>query len=101
VRVTWGCDKGGLRLGWGWAESGLRADRLKINFNDRQVKLSVKKFWGMSAWTEQLKQGNCWKWLKMAENAENGWKCWKVAYYFKKIIKLTYPPPFSAFVSNF
>jgi hypothetical protein len=33
-----------------------------------------------SAWTEQLKQGNCWKWLKMlkmAENAENGWKCWK------------------------
>jgi hypothetical protein len=39
----------------------------------------------------------CWKvayYLKknyhMAENAENGWKCWKVAYYFKKIIKLTY-----------
>ena len=37
----------------------------------------------------------------MGENAENGWKCWKVAYYFKKIIKLTYLPAFSAFVSNF
>jgi hypothetical protein len=33
--------------------------------------------------------------------AENGVKCYKVAYYFKKIIKLTYLPAFSAFVSNF
>jgi hypothetical protein len=39
--------------------------------------------------------------LKMAENAENGRNCWKIAYYFKKIIKLTYLPAFSAFVSNF
>jgi hypothetical protein len=40
----------------------------------------------------------------MAENAENGWKCWNVAYDFKKmggIIKLAYLPAFSAFVSNF
>jgi len=47
--------------------------RTHRTFNDRQVKLSVRKFLGRSAWTEQLKQGNCWKWLKMAENAENGW----------------------------
>jgi hypothetical protein len=94
VKVTWGWDKGGLRVGWGWAESGLRADCFKINFNDRQVDLSVRKFWGRSAWTEQLKQGNCWKcwkWLKMPEGS----------YHFKKIIKLTYLPAFSAFVSNF
>jgi hypothetical protein len=79
--------------------SVIKVDRFKINFN--QVELSVRKFWGRSAWTEQLKQDNCWKWLKMAENAENGWKCLKVAYYFKKIIKLTYLPAFSAFVRNF
>ncbi len=101
MRVTWGWDKDGLRVGWGWAESGLRADRFKINFNDQQVELSVRKFWGRSAWTEQLQQGNCWKSLNMAENAEKGWKCGKVAYYSKKIIKLTYLPPFSAFVSIF
>jgi hypothetical protein len=55
--------------------SVIKVDRFKINFN--QVELSVRKFWGRSAWTEKLKQDNCWKWLKMAENAENGWKCWK------------------------
>ena len=65
-------------------------DRFKINSNDRQVELSVRKFWGRSAWTEQ---GICWKWLKMLEGT--------VAYYFKKIMKLTYLPAFSAFVRNF
>jgi len=33
--------------------------RTHRTFNDRQVKLSVRKFLGRSAWTEQLKQGNC------------------------------------------
>jgi len=32
---------------------------------------------GRTAKTRQL--------LKMAENAENGWKCWNVAYDFKKM----------------
>jgi hypothetical protein len=60
--------------GWKcWKLTYLLAFSAFVNFNDQQVELLVKKFWGRSAWTEQLKQGNCWKWLKMAENAENGW----------------------------
>jgi hypothetical protein len=37
----------------------------------------------------------------MSKNAENGLKCWKVAYYFKKFIKLTYLPALSAIFSSF